>query len=425
MKKKFSKKNNKLKKEQSFFYKKLRQRSGAALLVILAVFAILMPLVQGVWSDSQSYYQFRRSFVDKMKARSHAQAGLDLSLLRLYLFKGAEKSLPKKIKSQFLSVLDQTWIFPFQWPLKPMGGLLKSEIDRIEEINNLSLLKGGYFSLIQPEDGLLDLNNLSSPLEFLREFTYSSLLQLLTLEIEENEELKDKYDESSLREILNNITDWTDLDRESLNGGRESGLEGNNLALNRSFISLEELKKVPKLEEDLYHLLEPYITVYGSKSLNINYTKDKVLSSLGLPPDLVEQIVGRINSNSEFYRPFADEEDFCDFNVNQGFDFCSALKETYGHLDMLSFDSPIAFRIKSRGLYRSQSVELEALLYDLSASAINYQKLIYLEDQRQKNPNSQEEKKEELESENQNLKIDYSYTKSLVILYMKENHLGL
>ena len=412
-----------MKYKKYFFYKKLRQQSGAALLIILTVFTILLPLVQGVWLDSQSYYQFRRSFIDRVKARSNAQSGLDLSLLRLYIFKGAEKSLPKQIKSQFISVLDQSWLFPFQWPLRPTDDFLESEKDRIQEINRLSFLKGGYFSVIQPEDGLLDLNNLSSPLEAFREFTYLSLLQLLINEIEGKEDLKDKYDESSLREILNNIADWNDLDRQRRGGGEEDTNE--SLALNRSFISLEELRKAPGLEEGLYQLLKPYVTVYGVKSLNINYTKDKILTALGLPPDIVEQIVLRIDPGSQFYQPFGAEKDFCDFNIEQGYDFCSILKEVHGHLDMLSFDSPIAFRIKSRGYYRSQTVELEALLYDLSTSAFNYQKKIYSEEQRQKNSSSEQKKEEKTGSQNKELKIDYSYYKSLVILYLKENHLDL
>jgi len=399
------------------FYKKLKENSGAALLIILSVFAILIPLVQAVWSDSQSYYQYRQSFISKMKASSHAQAGLDLSLLRLYIFKGAEKSLPQNIKSQFISVLDQSWLFPFQWPLRPNEDFLESEKETLETINNLSFLKGGYVSLIKPEDGLLDLNNLSSPFEDFKEFTYLSLLQLLISEIEEREDLSEKYDESSLTDIVNNIADWNDLDQEKQLGGTED-----SLSLNRSFMSLEELRKVPGLEEDLYHLIKPYVTVYGSKSLNINYSKDKILRSLGLSPELVAEILLRIDSRSESYQPFESKELFCDFMIDRGYDFCASLVEAYGHSDMISFDSPMAFRIKSRGYYRSQTLELEALLYDLSSSSSHYQKKLYLEEERRKNRSS-DLPKEKLQ--NNELKIDYSYYKSLVILYLKENQLDL
>ena len=402
---------------KNFFYQTLKQSSGAILFIILTVFMILIPLVQGVWMDSQSYYQLRRTVVNRMKARANAQSGLDLSLLRLYIFKGAEKSIPQKIKSQFVSVLDQSWLFPFQWPLLDTGDLLESEKDLLEEINKQSFLEGGYSNSIKPEDGLLDLNNLSSPFESFREFTYLSLLQLLLLQVEEHDELKDKYDESSLEEIVNNIADGMDLDREKQNGGLED-----KLALNRSFISLEELKKIPGLEEDLYQLLKPYVTVYGSSSLNINYSKDKILEALGLPPDLVEQVLFRIDPQSELYQPFGSKEDFCNFSIEQGYDFCKDLIDVYGHLDLLSFDSPIAFRIKSRGWYRSQTVELEAMFYDLVSSAVNYQKRVYLEEQRLKNPNFEEKK---TESQDDKLKIDYSFYKSLVILYLKENHLDL
>ena len=74
---------------------------------------------------------------------------------------------------------------------------------------------------MSPVDGLLDVNELSSPLIYLREFTYLALLNLLSNAVQEKKELKDKYDISDLEEILNNLSDWTNLDGESQGGGSE------------------------------------------------------------------------------------------------------------------------------------------------------------------------------------------------------------
>ena len=409
----------------------MKQKSGAALLILLAVSAILIPLIQKVWLDTQHYYQFRRYSIDRMKARFNAQSGIDISLVRLYTFKGAEKSIPKKGKTQISFLLDQFWSFPFNWPLTADDNLLESEKDRLQELKRRSFLQGSYTVVIKPEDGRFDLNDLSSPLPFLQKFTYAGLFGLLSLQIEADESLKNKYDESDIREILNNISDWVDLDNESRNGGLENAVKEGFLALNRSFISIEELKKVPGVEADLYQLLEPYITVYGAKSLNINYTKDKILSALGLPPDTVEQIMLRITADSEYYQPFSSKKEFCDFSLGQGYDLCEGLIQSYGASDMLSFDFPTAFRIISQGRHRAQKVELEVLLYDLSAVSLNYQKRIYLEEQRRKNESQEARDSPEtpqdevLESNQEELKFDYSYHKPLVIMYMKENHRDL
>jgi len=394
-----------------FSMKKLKESSGAALLIILSVFALLIPLVQSVWSDSQSNYQYRRFFIHQMKARSHAMAGLDLSLLRLYIFKGAEKSLPQSVKSQFVSVLDQSWRFPFEWPLKPTEDVLESEKESLELIKQMSFLKGGYLVLIEPVDGLININNLSSPIESFQSFTYLSLFELLLNEVEKREELREKYDEASLSDLVDNIVAFHRLSEEK---------EEQDDQLNRSFMSLEELRKVPNLEEDLYQVMKLYVTVYGSKALNINYSKKEVLEALGIDSQWVEAILSRTDPQSEFYQPFQNGEQFCQFMREQAYDFCAFLEENYGHSDMISFDSPKAFRIQSRGYYRSQTVELEALFYDLSSASLDYQKKLYLEKKRQENKESDLSKEE---PENKDLKIDYSYYKSLVILYLKENQL--
>ncbi|MBC6415861.1 MAG: general secretion pathway protein GspK [Bdellovibrionales bacterium] len=409
-----------------FFYKKMKQKSGAALLILLALSALIIPLLQGTWLDTQNYYQIRRYSVDQMKARFNAQAGIDIALMRLSMFKGAEKSLPTKGKSQFASLLNQFWTFPFNWPLTLNEDLLESEKEALEELKQKSFVEGSYFVFIEPEDGRFDLNNLSSPFPFLQEFTYEALFRLLSLSIEEDERLRDKYDESDIREILDNISDEIDTDNESQSGGLESLLKKGIAILNRSFISIEELSKVQGIDKSLYQILEPYTTVYGSWSLNINYVKDKTLSALGFPLDVVEQVMLRISADSQDYRPFTGEDDFCQFSQQQGYDICGGLKENYGHLDMLNFNFPVAFRIKSLGEYRSQKVELEALLYDLSSTSLQYQKILSLEKKRRKanlnNPGKTDQTESPKPKQNE-LKIDYTYYKSLVIMYMKENSL--
>ncbi|MDE0091757.1 MAG: hypothetical protein OXN83_00540, partial [Oligoflexia bacterium] len=90
----------------TFLYLKLKQKGGAALLVILAVSSLILPLIQGVWLDTQLEYQFRRYHLNKLQARWNANSGIGLSLLRLYIFKGIEKSVPQKWETLVRPVLD-------------------------------------------------------------------------------------------------------------------------------------------------------------------------------------------------------------------------------------------------------------------------------------------------------------------------------
>ena len=407
-----------------------RHKRGAALLVILAVSSLILPLIQGVWLDTQLDYQFRRYHLNKLQARWNANAGVSLSLLRIYIFKGIEKSVPKKWESLVRPALDQVWLFPFMWPLPPVEDMLESEKESLQSLTQQSLLKGSYSASITVEDGLLDINDLSSPLPFLKDFTYDSLFNLLWSAVQEDQELKEQYNEKDIEEILNNLSDWTDLDNESQNGGSEELIETGKFPLNRSFISVEEIKKVPKVTSAIFEILKPNITTYGPKSLNINYVKTAVLKALNFSPDLIEQILLRTQISSEFYQPFSSTKEFCNFIREQSFDWCGELKTAYQTVDMLSFNFPVAFRIRSNGEYRGRLVELEGLLYDLSSSALNYQKAVYQEQKRRKKEesagHSRENQAKNLQQigkpkAKEQLKIDYSYYKSLVIMFIKEN----
>lgn len=407
---------------------KTGSQRGAALLVILALFSVIIPIVQGVYLDSQIEYQFRRYRMNELQARQNARSGIGFSLLRLYIFKGLEGSLSGSGQwdSVLRPLLDRIWSFPFVWPLPVSDNLLESDKQTLKSLQDQSFFRGAYGVSIAPEGGLLDVNELSSPLLPLRKFTFDSLLRLLILSREGNEELKDKYQASDFVALLNNLSDWTDPDKESQNGGSEELLEEGKKPLNRSFASVEEIMKTPGMTVEIFELLKPHITVYGSKSLNINYAGKEVLQAvLNISPELADQILSRTQIQSEYYDPFLNRQTFCSF-VDQ-LDVCGAFESAYS-LELLRFGYPMAFRIKSSGEYRGRIVNLEALLYDLSSSALNWQKSLYQERQRQER--EQDEALARIEN-NENTeasppsapkqpKMDYSYYKSLTIMYLKE-----
>jgi len=405
-------------------YKNEKQQRGAALLLVLAVFSIIIPLVQGVWLDSQLEYQFRRYRINELQARQNAKAGIGLSLLRIYIFKGVEKSVAGKWDKILRPIVDQIWSFPFSWPLPVSEDMFESDKKTLQDLKKQSFMKGAYATSLVPEEGFLDVNDLSSTFEPLRKFSFDSLLRLLFLFRTEKPEFNDRYQESDYLNLINNLSDWTDLDNQSQNGGSEELLEEGKKPLNRSFASIEEVFKVPGMDKTLFEYLAPHLTVYGSKALNINYASRKVLqAALGISEDLADQILYRTQRDSENYQPFLNQKDFCDFMNDQGSSLCETFNNEYKSLDQLRFAYPMAFRIKSSGEYRGQIVNMEALLYDLSASALNWQESLYKERKRQE---EEEEgafsgRNEERPQKAKAPKLDYSYYKSLIIMYLKES----
>lgn len=403
--------------------------SGSALLIVLALAAFLIPLIQGAWLDTQLEYKFRRYRMSELQARYNAQSGTGLSLLRLYIYTGVRHALPKSFANSknVRTLLDQIWNFPFAYPLNPNEDMLKSEKATIQDINKRAFFKGSYSAEISPENGKLDIHDLVSPLPYLRKFVYASLFQLLTNLIQDREDLKDIYQASDIREILDDLTHFVHVDT-------KNGASANQDTLNRSFISIEEIQKAPKMTSQIYRLLKPYITVHGAKSLNINYASAELLQALNIPILLIKELSllrgedpdSKLQSQKKIL--FINSKQFCDFMQGMGAYFCEDLKKKYDTLDMLSFSYPLAFRIKSDGKYKKNHVQTSSLLQDLSMVSLAYQKLRQKALLREKNQNQQQALSPKLKKSNsqqQNLKLDYSYYKSMIIMYVKQNFINL
>lgn len=415
--------------------------------MILALSSLIIPLVQSVWLDTQIEYRFSRNRMSSLQARWNAKAATDLSFIRIYIFKGVEKSLPSKspLKDILRPLIDRIWNFPLILPPPLPEELLESDKDLIEKLKEESFLKGSHTGIIKPEDGLLDINDLSSPLPFLRAFTYDTLLNLLSLAVENRaeeqpdgqESWNEKYSRDKLERILNHLSDWTDLDLSSQNGGREDQQEEGKRPLNRSFVSIDEIKKVPEMTLELFEILRPHITVYGPKALNLNYASRDILLALNLSEELADNILARIDISSPYYEPFTDKTNFCNFIDELGFAFCDNLKDYYDSLDMLTFSSPVSFRVQSLGSYRNSLMKLETLLYDLSPPALRYQRSRHFALQREREANNMEgsgrssgrppladrSSAEDSSSEGKQGKafnFSYSSFNSLTVMYWKE-----
>lgn len=410
------------------FFKTTKSEKGAALLIILGLFAIVIPLMQGVWKDSQLEYQFSRYKIDELQARYNAKSSIGLGILRIYVFKGLEKSIDAEWRSSLLPVLDKIWSFPFAWPIPFSEDMPESERQDLKDLNHLAFLRGSYVTDIQAEDGRVDINNLSSPVKSLRDFTYDTLLHLLIQSRDKSSKLQEKYENQDFVNILNNLSDWTDSDNESQNGGSEELLEEGKSPLNRYFVSVEEIQKTPGLSPEIFEILEPHISVYGSQGLNINYTSKPLLEALGIPSAYADELLARTEPYSPYYKPFSNLESFCSFISGLGLALCESLLENYNTQDLLRFDAPMAFRIKSSGEYRGRVVNMETLIYDLDSSALNYQKLLYDIQKREReggsdssdNPLENPGKKAQISKPGPS-KIDYSDYTSLTIMYLKED----
>ena len=404
-------------------------KRGAALITVLAVTTILLSFIQGVWVNSRLEHASSYQKLRELKSRYSARSGMELSLLSIYIYKEADKLLQKspEISEMVGAYMNTIWSVPFLWPFPVSEDLLKSDKASLKKIINEAYLKESYNIKIYPEDGRLDINDLSSPITYLRKFTFDTLLNFLILSIEDQPELKDKYNPASFTVILNNISDWSDEDNESQNGGSEETIEEGHIPLNRSFMHIEELKKVPGVTKEIYDFLKPHTTVYGSKGLSINYTTPEILRALNLPEIIVEDILNLTRIGSENYSPFKDTKNFCDYLVERGSPLCENIEKEYETLEIFQFNTVSHFRLEAWASSHKIRTFSEALIYDPLKAIENYKRSLDIQEKISKGELEESKKnralsKEEEKSKKTNLNLPRSIARfPFYIMYWKEN----
>ena len=367
--------------------KPLRSQSGVALMIALFAMMLLTFIAIEVSYDTTVDYVVAAQQVNRIRAHYAAKAGVEISLLRIMLYKQATASFGAQIPDK--SILDPIWNFPFMWP--PTLGGKGTEVDKsmLKDVIKESLMGAAYATTIQPEGGRLDINDLGSPVKSMRESMNRQIVKIFKSQVEHNEAFAEKYRGYRFEELVNNIADYIDDDKESLNGGDESSAYRDNddkdieLPPNRSLRTVDELHQIEGMNEDFYALLAPRVTVFGTKGVNVNYTDKTTLMSLD--PTMTEEAVGKVidrRSNPKIGGPFRDEKDFFAFIRNEGVND----KAIADSKVPLLFDQEFNFRITSTGVSSNVRREITVITYDFNNLVDRFGEIMDKQD-KENNPN--------------------------------------
>ena len=117
------------------------------------------------------------------------------------------------------------------------------------------------------------------------------------------------------------------------------------------------------------------------------------------------------------------------FLEDQGGDVCRVLEERYNTLEMLQFNTPLHFLIKSHGRFRQASSQVETLIYDANLALSNYQNAVEIhnkqisgedEDQQNTAPGSSSDSAAKPKNKKKE-KMKYKSFSPLFIMYWKED----
>lgn len=348
-----------------------KSQRGAALMLALFATTLLMVIATEIMFETSVEYVVSTQSVNQVRAYWAARAGVEMSLLRIHIFRQAQSLGASALPDP--SILDLIWKQPFMWPPpipKETSIADTSEIQKAIKASDLTTLKTSYFTTIDAEGAKVDVNDLGSPSNVMANAARNQLLELFTSKVENDEEFARRYRGFNFQELINNIADWVDPDGESRNGRGEREMYSDQasntkfLPPNQPFRTLQELHQVAGMTDELYDVLIPALTLYGGKGININQASKEVFRAFGTA--FTDERIGRIIEarNDPKRGPFKDEKDFVQFLNSIGISG-NPFEATKDELQTpLVFEPETNFRIHSTGKAGQAQSDIVAIVYD-------------------------------------------------------------
>jgi type II secretory pathway component PulK len=341
----------------------LKNKSGVALLIVITTVALVAFIAAELSYDSVSEYIIAAQEVNHLKARYAAKAGIEISLLRINIYKQAVQQFGQALGNN-KGLLDKIWQVPFIWPPvlpEEASGIDKSAMtDAVGE----SLMDAVFTSNITSESSKIDLTDLVSPSKVLQDTTRNALVRLLENRLQEEDDFAKRNRDLQVEQLVDNITDWMDADTIGRSSGDESApyarITDAKLPPNQPFKTLDELHMVAGMTDEIFDFLAPQVTIYGAKAIQVNHASKEVLMSLS--PVITKDVADKIDErrNNPNAGPFADENDFFNFLSNLGIN-TETIKDQF---PPMVFDQEYNFRIQSIGTFGRTSSEIIAIVYD-------------------------------------------------------------
>jgi general secretion pathway protein K len=352
----------------------LKNQRGVALILAFFVMILITYLVSEITYDTTVEYTVNAGAVNQLKAHYAAKSALDLSLLRIKIYQQVASQFGSQVSGSQRKLLDMIWNFPFAWPPILPESLSETDKGLIQDKVKLSQMQSSFMASISDEGSKIDLNDLDSPSETIRKNTKELLLGIFKNKMENDREWAEKHSDLKYEELINNIIDWVDADTNAVSGGNEADKYSNikfndaseTLPPNRSFRTIDELRLVPEITDELFLILKDRVTIYGMKAINPNTARREVLAALdpGLTKEVLDEIIKR-REDSNLGGPFTAADEFWDYAASKG----ARLSESSRKNTALIFNEMSSFSIKAVGNFASATKEINAVVLDINQVA--------------------------------------------------------
>lgn len=316
-----------------------KRQSGIALFMVLASISMLSILVTEFSYVANVNRKVAYDSLDKLKAFYLAKSGMKLSLLRLKAYqnvKGAASSLAGGAVPKAL--LEKIWSFPFLYPIPTnIPGVTPMMKDQIEKFQKASNLEGRFSSIIESESSKYNLNMILSQFaptatpsaspspqtpsqgedetgnqpafnpEEARNSLADFLAQILNKKFEADPDFASEYRDLRMEDLMDNIVAWADPSYEKRTASGNDDIPPKRAP----FYTLSELHMIPGIDDQLYSLFAPALTVSATMGVNVNTMQDATLKAL-IPAVTEEEVKAffEYRDSAEEDHLFKTEEDF-------------------------------------------------------------------------------------------------------------------
>ncbi len=316
--------------------RQFRRPRGIALLLVVVMIAVMLPIVTDMNYEARTEFELAMNYKKKAEAQALAQSGLAFAAIVFDLQKQVETLLKSSaLKSLGIQSFEIWDIIPFDTsllrsftsagPFAEIGELVgdgsgdaagaegsTAVTTPVDEGDPLFDFSGDFKLEFENEDTKININLLDSGAKegvarMLWGVIEPQLYDFLFLENTARPEFVTR------EELIANIADWTDGDDERyLIGGDERTLYDEFLpkyvVKNARFDTINELRMVYGVNDVVFRLLAPNITIYSSGRINVNkaqpiilealirsYAKDKNMGMF-YSEDLMREFMGKILS---------------------------------------------------------------------------------------------------------------------------------
>ncbi len=352
--------------KRSQILKPLGNERGMAMILAVSTMALIIYLAVEIMYDTSVDYNVNAQELDRMKAYYTARGAVEIGLLRIKLYQSVRSKFGDQLQNTpYAPYIDQIWSFPIQWPL-PTEFLSAVDKDATEEKKEESLMDSQYTLDIADEGSKIDINDLISPSETLRNNTERMLLSLFEERVKSDEAFRKEYGNFRFDDLVGAMKDFMSPSWNGSNGDKRSQyseFQSQELPPNRGFRTVGELRMLPYMDDNLFDMLEPRVTIYGLKGVNPNTATLEALQSLdpGITKDIAQVIIQERQKN-----PFSSADGFFSFVSEKSGQKMKARKADEWPI---TFDSMTSFRVTANGAFQNSSRKIVAIVMDINKTS--------------------------------------------------------